>query len=785
MCRPEHLLALLRCYTVFRTGEGGKTEKVVARYQQFRAVEKALLRLRNGLNPRERSGIIWHTQGAGKSLTMLFLVRRMRFLDEFAPWKIIFITDRTDLENQLAGTASGIGQSVKVAEDIAKLKEYVQNPAPDLVMGMIHKFQERDLSTIFPVLNNSPYILTLTDEAHRTQYGLLGANFDRAVPNAARIAYTGTPIAKTEETFGDYIDKYTMRESIADGTTLEIVYEGRTHNAEVPDKSGMDAAFEDVFSEYNLAERLQILGYGSRDAYLEADPTIAAKAKDIIEHYVEGIFTRGFKGQVVASSQEAAVRYKEHLEAALQDKIARLEANNPNNVNLEQLKGLEVAVIISGIDRNDRPHLKKFGNKSDHETAIKRFKLAFGEVSGDGAGQVNGQVGLLVVHNMLITGFDAPIEQVLYLDRVMRDHTLLQAIARVNRVYNEFKDVGFIVDYVGIGHHLKAALDSYAEKEAQEILDELKDLGTLVAELKQAHAKVWTVLHEGGITDFSDADAFFDLFYDEDIRFKYILAFRELSKAFDNLLPRKEALEFLPDYLNFVSVNEQASRHLNDSRLSMRGIPDKLRAIADQHLQSQGIEVKVKPISILDDEFQKEVGARTRAKTKAAQVEHAIRHFIDSNLADDPELFASFAAQLEEILKNFKDNWDAIYRELEKLRERIRTKEREQTYGLDRKKEMPVFRILKSELLGEAELESEDISKLVSLTQDAFATIEREVRTSGFWNAPPMQNRLRGELQNEVVLNHKEAFANLFRKRQEIISRLMEWAKENHRTIIG
>jgi type I restriction enzyme, R subunit len=697
----------------------------------------------------------------------------------------VFITDRTDLEQQLSQTAGGIGQAVSVAQDMAKLRTLIQNPVPDLVMGMIHKFQERDLNVIFPELNPSPFVLLLIDEAHRTQYGLLGANLDRAMPNAARIAYTGTPIEKTEETFGDYIDKYTMRESVEDGTTLRIVYEGRTNNAEVANPDQLDALFEDVFSEYNLTERLKILGYGSRDAYLEAESTIASKAKDMIEHYVGGAFRNGFKAQVVASSQEAVVRYKKHLEAALQEKIAALEQHNPNQINLERLKLLEVAVVISGVDRNDKPHLKAFGNKNDHETAIARFKLAFEDVAGSGSSQINGQVGLLVVHNMLITGFDAPIEQVLYLDRVMRDHSLLQAIARVNRVYNEFKDVGYIVDYVGNGVHLKKALDHYAEKEALEIIDELFDPSVLLANLKQAHDAIWKVLHEAGIADFSDADAFYDAFYDEEMRFGYILAFRAFNQAFDQLLPRREALEFLPDYLNFVAINEQASRHMHDVRLSMRGIPDKLRAIADQHLQSRGIEVKIKPISILDDEFLNGVGNRSRSKTKAAHVEHALRHFIENNIADDPELFASFAEQLQAILENFKNNWEAIYKELEKLRQRIRQKEQEHTYGLDRKKEMPIFRILKSELLGETEPDTTSLETLVQLTQEAFALLERELQSSGFWQSPPMQLRLQGELQNEVLLNYNKQFGALFGKRKEIISRLMEWARANHQTIVG
>ena len=302
MCAPANLLELIQSFTIFGVNDKGMTVKIVARYQQYRAVKLTIQRLRTGQNGRERSGIIWHTQGSGKSLTMMFMVRAMRRLIEFADWKVVFITDRTQLEQQLSETSQSIGQTVKVADSIAKLKELLATDSPDLVMAMIHKFQERDLQEIFPQLNASPHILIMVDEAHRSQYKLLGANLERALPNAARVAYTGTPIDKTEQTFGDYIDKYTMRQSIADGTTLEIVYEGRTHNAEVTDKPGMDQRFADVFSDYNLSERLQILGFGSRDAYLEAQATIRAKAADMVDHYVRFVFPNSFKAQVVAVS---------------------------------------------------------------------------------------------------------------------------------------------------------------------------------------------------------------------------------------------------------------------------------------------------------------------------------------------------------------------------------------------------------------------------------------------------------------------------------------------------
>ena len=269
MLDQHNLLDLIQTFTLFSTNDKGQTVKIVGRYQQFRAVKLAVKRLLEGKSPRERSGIIWHTQGSGKSLTMMFMVREMYRHATLCNWKVVFVTDRSQLEDQLSKTSQSIGFTVKIADSIRRLKELLRSDTSDLIMAMIHKFREVDLSETFPELNKSTNILVMTDEAHRSQYKLLGANLDKGIPNAAKIAYTGTPIDKTERVFGDYIDKYTMRQSIEDGVTLEIVYEGRSHNAEVPDQAGMDAMFEDVFSDYNLKQRLEILGYGSRDAYLE------------------------------------------------------------------------------------------------------------------------------------------------------------------------------------------------------------------------------------------------------------------------------------------------------------------------------------------------------------------------------------------------------------------------------------------------------------------------------------------------------------------------------------
>ena len=779
MLDRNNLLEIIRNFTLFSTNDRGETIKIVGRYQQFRAVQLAVQRLLNGKSPRERSGIIWHTQGSGKSLTMMFMVRAMYRHTGLSRWKIVFVTDRTQLEQQLAETGKNVGFTVKPARSIAELKQLLRTDSSDLVMGMIHKFRETDLKETFPELNPGTNILIMTDEAHRSQYALLGANLDKALPNASRIGYTGTPIDKTERVFGDYIDKYTMRQAIEDGVTLEIVYEGRTHNAEVADQQAMDADFEDVFSEYNLQERLEILGYGSREAYLEAEPTIRAKAENMVAHYLEHVFPNGFKAQVVATSREAAVRYKKFIDAAISENIARLNKDNPQQVDIALLEQLQTDVVISG-GHNDLPHIKEFTDKSRHEASLKSFKLPYGAEDGG----VKGNMGIIIVNNMLLTGFDAPIEQVMYLDKVIIAHNLLQSIARVNRVGEGGKDKGFVVDYVGVGHHLKKALDAYDEKEQQEVFDVLSFPEKELRELEAAYNEIFAMLKNQGLTDLTDHDAFFDLFYDEDIRFEFMMLFKKLTRCLNLVFPAKEALEYLADYQMLAEINVLAGRHFRDSRMSMKGIPAKLRVLTDAHLRSRGINQKVRPISILDEDFESQVGKRKRTKTKAAEVEHAIRHHLEVELDDDPELQASFAEALSKIFDDFKNNWKKIYEELEKLRQRIREAENEPTYGLHKKKQMPFFRMFKREIFGTDTLNEDQISQMVELTQQVFLVVERELKLTGFWESVPAKNKLKAEIQKVILQPDFLKMPNLTKNRAQIITRVMELAYKNNDRIL-
>lgn len=233
-----------------------------------------------------------------------------------------------------------------------------------------------------------------------------------------------------------------------------------------------------------------------------------------------------------------------------------------------------------------------------------------------------------------------------------------------------------------------------------------------------------------------------------------------------------------------MEINALAGKHFRDERLSMKGIPPKLRKIADAYLESRGIETKVEPISILDEDFQKDVKARTRTKTKAAEIEHAIRHHLDVELVDDPDLQASFAEMLQQILEQFRDNWNQIYEELEKLRQRIIDADKEPTYGLHRKKQMPIFRMLKKEIFSDADLDEDQIALLVFLTQQLFEDIERELKLTGFWESIPARNKLKADIQRTLVQPDFAKLPGLLKNRAHLISRLMEIAEKNNDAIL-
>jgi type I restriction enzyme, R subunit len=801
MLFPTNLLNILRTFTIFSSTDKGETIKVVGRYQQYRAVYKSLERIRTGNTKQERGGLIWHTQGSGKSLTMVFLMREIWRHTELMDYKFVILTDRTQLDGQINETANRSGYNVAQIGSIEEAKAILQKGAFHAVTVMLQKFQEHDFDTVvFPQLNTSERIIVLNDEAHRSQFGKLAANFNNALPNSTNIGFTGTPTAKSEETFGDYIDTYTMQESINDGVTLEIVYEGRTAKSKLNDTDAANAAFEDVFEGINFDQYGTILNYGSRQAYMEAESTINAKAHDMFRHYVSEILPNGFKAQVVTCSLEAAHRYKlafdKEIASAKKALIGKMDKNDYpmdlaaeskeiylseflkqlNNINPEWLKNLKAEVIISATN-NDRPYLQPYANPTTQKKTIESFKMSFDGKADDGT---TGEVGIIIVVNMLTVGFDAPIEQVMYLDKIAVMHNLLQTITRVNRPGSPAKSNGFVVDYVGVGHHILEALKYYNDKEQNDITSSIKDTGALELELKKTMDEIFDFFTNNKVSDLTNLDALFNLFYDEDLRSTFTLLFRAVTAAINNLFPRKEALLYLNDYNLLAEISVQAAQHTRDERMNLRGVPEKLRKILDQYLESKGIDPKVAPISITDDGFAKEVERRKSNKTKAAEIEHAIRHYIDIYIKDDPEQFRSFSEILEQILLEFAGQWDLIVAQLNELRERICNRYKEDTYGLNAKTQMPYFRILKNTIFDKVHsLTPDEISCMVAVTKETHDKIELESTAIGFWRNTASQAALKGELLKILLTEEHGLFKikGFFEKRNEIVSRLLEKAR--------
>jgi type I restriction enzyme R subunit len=834
MLRKEHLIDLIRNFSVFKH-ESGKTTKILAHYQQFRAVHAALHRLTHGQTRREhgesdqRGGVVWHTQGSGKSLTMVFLVRKMRMLPRLRRFKVVVVTDRIDLQKQLGDTAALAGETVRVAQSTKKLKSILREKGADLVFATIQKYHERedvkseviefsraDLRTEsdilrdvdanrlvlddveFPVLNESEEIVVLVDEAHRSHTSTAHANLMKALPNCAKIAFTGTPIImgkgkRTHEIFGEYIDRYTIKQSQEDGSTVKILYEGRTSKGEVADGRSLDKLFEDMFAERSKEELEAIKRkYATKGRVLEATKMIEAKADDILRHYVRNVLPNGFKAQLVAVSRLAAVRYHEALVEAYKRLLVELDELDPYlfelsdeeleeqpeyvqflvkaHRHLEMIRRLEFAVVISG-GTNDDPGWKTWTEKAQQLARIERFKKPLVHYDPD----KQDSLAFLIVRTMLLTGFDAPVEQVMYLDRWMQGHELLQAIARVNRTHGN-KTHGLVVDYYGIGHHLKEALAIYSEEDLEGVLPSIQDE---LPVLSDRHRRCLAIFHDHGIPDIKDVDDCVDLLRDVRLRADFVFKLKRFLESLDIVMPRPEALPYVRDAKILGFIAKAAENLYRDSRLNMRGAGQKVRELIDHHIESQGVNPKIPPIDILADEFEKAVDRHVSPKAKASEMEHAARYHIRKHYNEDPAHYAKLSERLENILKTLGDNWEELVRVLHQFVGQVREGRQGDDSGLDPRTQAPFLGVLEEEIVAcpdKSQLRERPRTALAYNTVNIVEHIAQEIRVVDFWRNTQAQNVLRGWLlkyldDNEIVP---------FERVQKAADRLVELAKHLH-----
>ena len=739
--RKENLLDLIRNFIVFETVDG-KMIKKMARYQQYRAVHKAIERLKTGKTRKERGGVIWHTQGSGKSLTMVFMAVKMRRDPEMKDYKLVFVTDRTQLDRQLTGTFERCqDETVLHAKNVKHFKKLLAKDSSDLVTGMLQKFQEKDFGQM-EELNASEKIVLLVDEAHRGLYAALGTNMNVALPNAPKIAFTGTPLIKTQKTtneFGSYIDTYTIDQSVNDGATLQIIYEGRESNTKVTGDS-LDKLFDAYFNDKTTEEKEAIKKrYGRELAVLEAPKRIEMICVDMLEHYRKHVQPNGFKAQIVTASREAAVRYKKAF---------------------DKLSAPESAVIISG-DHNDPEHIRKHTDRTKQKRYIERFKKPMDE----------DPLSILIVKDMLLTGFDAPVEQVMYLDRRLMDHSLLQAIARVNRTRTG-KTRGYIVDYYGLSDYLKEALEVFSTEDVHGALIPIKEE---LPKLELRHTKVLT--HFKGI-ELSDVEKCVEVLEDEEARAQFQADLRKFLRSMDIIMPRAEASPFIADMKRLGQINLAAQNRYRDNLYAIAGAGAKVRELIDEHIYSTGVEPRISPVALLAPDFAEHVGSIKSPKAKASEIEHAIKHHITVNIEQDPEYYRKLSEQLEAILDAYHDKWDELVQMLLDFRSTIETERGEQAedVGLS-KQEYAYYNILEAEMKEAAAYHAPDPEirgRMCDVTSGIFDAIKESTYIVDFFQKEDEKKKLRLKIKRALMASE---LVSKTKVRNSVIERYMELAR--------
>lgn len=816
---PATLLDVLRTCTVFMDTDSGRRVKVVCRYQQYRAARRIALRLRTGRTPEERSGVVWHTQGSGKSLTMVFVARMLRAARDLADFKIVLINDRIDLEDQLAATARLIGGKVNLIESTARLREHLATDASDINMVMVHKFMERTeaLPTrvaealtayrilpsgeSFGVVNPSERILLMIDEAHRTQGSDLGDNLFEAFPSATRIAFTGTPLIteqhgskRTVKRFGEYIDTYKLMDAVNDGATLQILYEGRTADTALKDKHGFDTKFEDLFGERSEEELAAIRKkYGATGDILEAEQRIAAIARDLVGHYIDNILPDGFKAQVVCHSKLAAIRYQKAIREALAERLDREKLKPvPDFELIRRIGFLKTVVVVSADATNELAAITEARKEAKRWNAVENFCKPF---DLDDPDKVLTGIAFLIVCDMLLTGFDAPVEQVMYIDKRLREHNLLQAIARVNRVAKN-KHRGFIVDYIGLANHLMQALSIYSDEDAEDIRQGLKNRLTELPILEERYQRLLQHFRAAGVerieefvtgalptpeADVAVVHAAVGAMQEIKRRADFEVYLKKFLQSLNLILPHAAGHPYRGPARRFGYLLRMVKERYKDDSLDISDAGEKVKSLINEHLIDLGINPKIPPIELLSDDFishvQKHSGGN--AEAKASEMEHAIRKHCTVHFDEDPAFYKRLSEKLEKLIQEHKNQWELLAEGYEQLRKEALAGRTELVEGLGREATTFYDFVVQLAFAG-GEVPPERRGKLKTLMAGIVEMLQETIGIIDFWKKPIEVKKLRGNIDTEILLSD---IPELMDKHERIAVEIVKLAEKRHQEL--
>lgn len=652
LCRPERLLELAWKFTVF---DGGI--KKIARYQQYFVIKSTLNRVKHFDSTNSRKGgVIWHTQGSGKSLTMVMLARNLALDPEILNPRIVLVTDRDDLDKQLGNTFAACGLEANRATSGRNLLELVAEKKSGIITTLIHKFDKA--YAVKKYQDESPDIFILVDESHRTQFGSFSARMRQMFPHACYLGFTGTPLLKKEKNnftkFGELVEPhYSITQAVEDGAVVPLLYEGR-HVEMTQNQTAVDLWFERHTQGLTKEQQADLKRkYARAEMLNKADQVIYMRAFDISEHFRSNWQGTGFKAQLVAPNKASALKY---------------------NAYLNEIGIVSSEVVISppdmreGYEETDdettdevvkfwQKMMKRYGSEEEYtKQLINQFKHG-------------SEPEILIVVDKLLTGFDAPRNAVLYLCRVLREHTLLQAIARVNRLH-EGKEFGFIVDYASVLGELDKALTMYSAFEGfdeSDLVGTLTSINSEIEKLPSRYSDLWdlfkTVKHS------YDEEAYEVLLADDELREEFYGRLSEFGKTLGIAISSEKFLtetdektlsRYKADLRKFQSLKASVKLRYAEA-IDYRDYEPKIKKLLDTHIQANEVVQLNEPVNIFDDKMfnqvKEEQGVYQTKKTtasKADTIAHATKKVITEKMDEDPAFYEKFSKLIQQAIEDFR-----------------------------------------------------------------------------------------------------------------------------------
>ena len=643
---PERVYELIRYFILFDANV-----KKVCRYQQFFAVREIMKTIaENDEHGNRQSGVIWHTQGSGKSLTMVMLAKTILMELKDCHPRVVIVTDRKELDAQIAATFAHTRLTPARATSGRHLVELVNSARADVITSIINKFNTVERQE---VKNPSRDIFVLVDESHRSNYGLMATRMRSVFPNACYIGFTGTPLMKSEKNtmarFGRLIHKYTIRDGVEDGAIVPLIYEGRFVEQKV-DEENIDLWFKQTTRRLTEAQREDLRRkWSSIRRLTSTDARIKRIALDISEHFIEGYKDTGFKAMLATNYKRDAIRYLECF---------------------EQFGDLNCAVVISppdmreGVDDVDEgaddlvvsfwnKMMQQYGDADRYEEAIKnRF--------------CDGEIDILIVCSKLLTGFDAPLCQVLYIDKELKEHGLLQAIARTNRLH-EGKDYGLIVDYRGLIEKLDTAMDMYSGAglenfDGGDLKGVVVDVMSAIGNLRSAYTQLVELFAPVG--SISDAEAVEVFLADDKMRQDFYTLLCAFGRALHlvlnaeqayNALSKEERQKYQDTFIFFSKVRRSVKLQYCDAIDNAEYEP-LMQNLLDTHLSGAGLKNITSPIDILNkDDFEKELEELGSLRSKADAIASRMTRSISEKRDENPAYYDSFSKRIRDALALYKE----------------------------------------------------------------------------------------------------------------------------------